>query len=197
MLVIKLEYIKAYLQEWTKEMSVLNLNEIKEVIDILFNAWKNDKQIFILGNGGSATLASHFATDLSKTTLSRVYDPKIKRFRVISLTDNVGLLTAFSNDISYDVVFSQQLSNLVREHDIVIAITGSGNSPNVVKAVEYAKQCNAITIGLLGFDGGKVKSMLDHSILIKSNHYGRIEAMHSMIHHLIVAYLKEKIDSEQ
>jgi D-sedoheptulose 7-phosphate isomerase len=149
-----------------------------------------------MGNGGSATLSSHFATDLSKTTLSRVYDQKIKRFRVISLTDNVGLLTAYSNDVSYDEVFSQQLSNLVRDHDIIIVITGSGNSPNILKAVDYAKKSNAITIGLLGFDGGKVKPLLDHSILVPSNHYGRIEAMHSMIHHLIVAYLKDRIDAQ-
>src|SRR3989338_10124636 len=144
------EYIKTFFDEIKKCIEEISIEQIEEVTDVLYRAWKNDRQVFILGNGGSESQASHMAADIGKNTLGRIYDPRIKRFRIMALTDNVSALTAYANDVGYDEVFSQQLRNLIQEHDILIVITGSGNSPNVLKAVEYARERNAITIGLLG-----------------------------------------------
>ena len=187
------EFVKAYMEEEKREMDSINPEDVKQVVDILFDAWKEGKQVFIFGNGGSASTASHFAADLTKGTLQRVYDHNERRFRVMSLTDNVAIMTAFANDVSYNEIFSQQLNNLVQEGDVVIAITCSGNSPNVIKGVEMAKKFNAKTIAFLGFDGGKLKDMVDHHVHVKSSHYGRIEDCHLMVHHLVTAYLHQKI----
>ncbi len=190
-------YIKSFFDAIKKCIEEIDISEIEKIADVLYAAWKNERQVFILGNGGSASQASHMAADLGKNTLGRIYDPRIKRFRIMALTDNVSLLTAYANDVGYDEVFSQQLRNLIREHDVLIVITGSGNSPNIVRAVEYARECNAITIGLLGFDGGKVKSLLDYEITVRSNNYGVIESVHPAIHHLMVGYFRQKIDNEK
>ena len=191
------EYIKTFFDEIKKCIEEISIEQIEEVTDVLYRAWKNDRQVFILGNGGSASQASHMAADIGKNTLGRIYDPRIKRFRIMALTDNVSALTAYANDVGYDEVFSQQLRNLIQEHDILIVITGSGNSPNVLKAVEYARERNAITIGLLGYDGGRVKNMLDYPVIVRSNNYGVIESVHPAIHHLMVGYFREKIDKEK
>jgi D-sedoheptulose 7-phosphate isomerase len=129
--------------------------------------------------------------------LSRVYDETEKRFRVISMADNVSILTAFGNDLSYDDVFSQQLQNLVNKGDVVIALTGSGNSKNIVKGVETAKKAGAITIGFLGFQGGMLKDMVDHYILTPTDHYGRIEDVHLILSHVIAANLAEMKKKEK
>src|SRR3989344_2614373 len=186
-------YIISFFEEIKKCISEIDIKKIEEIADVLHTAWKNDRQVFILGNGGSASQASHMAADISKNTLGRVYDPRIKRFRIMALTDNVSLMTAYANDVGYDEVFSQQLRNLLGEHDVLIVITGSGNSPNIIRAVEYAKEQNAITIGLLGFDGGRVKNMLDYELTVQSKNYGIVESVHPAIHHLIVNYFSKKI----
>jgi D-sedoheptulose 7-phosphate isomerase len=191
------EYMKAFFDETVKCINEIDLGKVEKIVDVIYTAWKNDRQVFLLGNGGSASQASHMAADLGKNTLGRIYDPRIKRFRIMALTDNVSALTAYANDVGYDEVFSQQLRNLIKEHDVLIVITGSGNSPNVLRAVELAKESNAITIGLLGFDGGKVKKMLDYDVTVKSDNYGVIESVHPAIHHLFVGYFKEKIDKEK
>ena len=190
------EMIKSFFDEIKKCIEEIDINKVQEIADVLYTAWKNDRQVFILGNGGSASQASHMAADISKNTFSRVYDPKIKRFRIMALTDNISMLTAYANDIGYEEVFSQQLRNLIKEHDVLIVITGSGNSPNVIRAVEYAKEQNAITIGLLGFDGGRVKNMLDYELTVQSKNYGIVESVHPAIHHLIVNYFSKKIENE-
>ncbi|MBS3132503.1 SIS domain-containing protein [Candidatus Woesearchaeota archaeon] len=187
------EFIKGYMEQKKKEMDSINPEDVKQVVNVLFDAWKEGRQVFIFGNGGSASTASHFACDLAKGTLQKIYDPNEKRFRVISLTDNVAVMTAFANDVSYSDIFSQQLHNLVSEGDVVIAITGSGNSSNIIKGIEMAKRFKAKTIALLGFDGGKVKELVEHHILVKSDHYGRIEDCHLMLQHLISSYLHKKI----
>ncbi|MBN1468009.1 MAG: SIS domain-containing protein [Fusobacteriaceae bacterium] len=186
-----MEFIKNYFSELKKVMDNVSIEDVKKVVDILYAAYKKDKQIFIIGNGGSASTASHFACDLSKGTLRKIYDNEEKRFRVISLTDNVALLTALGNDLGYDDSFAQQLQNLINTDDVVIAITGSGNSKNILNAIELASKRGATTIGFLGFDGGKLKGMVDHYIHILSNHYGRIEDMHLILEHLISSYLTE------
>jgi len=192
-----MEFIKNYFEELKNTIDKTSIQDIKKVTEVLYNAYKKDKQIFIIGNGGSASTASHFACDLSKGTLQRVYDEKEKRFRVISMTDNVALLTALGNDLDYDHIFSQQLKNLINKGDIVIAITGSGNSKNILNAIELASRNGAITIGFLGFDGGKLKNMLDHSIHVPSDHYGRIEDIHLVLEHLICSYLSEMKKNEK
>jgi len=183
-------FIDRYLTEVNRCLASLDKGKIELVIDALFEAYKKDRKVFILGNGGAASTASHMACDLGKGTLQRIYDNTERRFRVISLTDNVALMTAFANDLSFDDIFVQQLRNLIETDDIVIALSGSGNSRNVVKAVEYAKSCRAITIGILGFKtGGKLGKIVDYSITIDCTHYGPIEDIQLVISHLIAAWI--------
>ncbi len=183
-------FIDSYLAEVTRCLETLDKEKIELDIDVLVAAYKKDRKVFILGNGGAASNASHMACDLGKGTLQRVYDNTERRFRVISLTDNVALMTAFANDLGFDEIFVQQLRNLIETDDVVIALSGSGNSKNVVKAVEYAKSCGAVTIGILGFKtGGKLGKLVDYSIITDSTHYGPIEDMESVINHLIASWI--------
>lgn len=179
-----------YFNKLNKAIQKLKHKNIQEIIDVIYAAYKKDKQIFILGNGGSATTASHFACDLGKGTLKNIYDDNEKRFRAISLTDNVATLMALGNDLLFEDVFSQQLKNLINKGDVVIGISASGNSSNVIKAIEYSKKCGAITIGFLGFRaGGKLSRLVDYKIIVQDNNYGRIEDIHLMLGHLITANL--------
>jgi len=184
------EFSKTYFDQLKKTIDNLDLAKIQKITEVIFEAYKNNKQIFILGNGGSASTASHFACDLGKGTLKNIYNNKEKRFRVVSLTDNVATMTAFGNDLSFEDVFCQQLNNLVNKGDIVIGISASGNSANVIKAIQYAKDCGAKTIGFLGFKtGGKLRGLVDYEIIVQDNHYGRIEDIHLILEHLITGCL--------
>lgn len=186
------QFVHQYVDELVRCLRLLDTNKILEVIQILLNAYRNNKQVFILGNGGSASTASHMACDLSKGTLQRVYDKREKRFKAMSLTDNVALMTAFANDLSYDDIFVQQLRNLVGPDDVVIALSGSGNSPNVVAAVEYAKSCQAKTIGILGFqDGGRLGGLVDCAIITDSRHYGPVEDIQMVLDHIITSWISQ------
>jgi len=190
------DIIEEYFFKLNEGLNRLDKNQIRKIIDILYSAWDRQKQIFIIGNGGSASTASHFACDIGKGTLGRNYNDKnVKRFKVISLTDNIATITAYGNDLSFDDVFSQQLTNLVSEDDVVIAITGSGNSTNIIKALEVARQSKAITIAFLGFDGGKVKDMVDYPLIFEDDHYGRVEDAHLILEHLISSVLCKRINS--
>ena len=193
-----MDIVSEYFSKLNEGLNNLDKDKIKKIVEVIYNAWDNEKQIFILGNGGSASTASHFACDIGKGTLGRNYnDRKIKRFKVISLTDNIATITAYGNDLSFDDIFSQQLNNLVCKDDVVIAITGSGNSINVIKALEVAKQSEAITIAFLGFDGGKVKDMVDHPLVFEDDHYGRVEDAHLILEHLISQALCDMIKSKK
>ena len=187
------KFVTDYFGELKNIFDKMRWKDIEDISNTIYKAYLNERTIFILGNGGSASTASHFACDLGKGTLSKVYDMSEKRFRVVSLTDNAATISAYANDLSFDDIFIQQLRNLVHKGDVVIAITGSGNSKNVVKAMKYGRECGAITIGMLGFDGGKVKKFLDKYVIVPSNHYGRIEDMHLILEHLITDYLRKKI----
>lgn len=182
-----------YLNQLKKILESLNLEDLNNIIDSLLKAYRENKQVFVMGNGGSAVLASHFACDLSKGTLNDVYDDEEKRFRVISLTDNIALMTAYSNDLDYEHVFSQQLKNLVNTGDIVMGISASGNSKNVVNAINLAKKNKATTIALLGFDGGKLRDLVDFKIWVNNNNYGMVEDVHSALQHMICSIIREKI----
>jgi len=145
-----------------------------------------------MGNGGSASTASHFACDLGKGTICEGKP----RFRVVSLNDNMPLITALSNDFGYERVFIEQLMNLVSPDDLVISITGSGNSPNILKAVEYAKKQGAKTIGLIGFGGGKLQEIVDEHITVSNTNYGQVEDIHLILAHALSQYFKEMIENQ-
>lgn len=183
---MKDKIITDYLQELKRCLDLLPKEKIAKVVSEIVEIFKKNKTIFIMGNGGSASTSSHMSCDLNKGTLRRHYDEREKRFRVISLTDNTALLTAYGNDLSYEDVFVQQLRNLVKKGDLVIAISASGNSPNVIKAVEYASRSGAKTIGFLGFkDGGKLAKLVDLSIIVESESYGICEDIHLVLDHII------------
>lgn len=160
---------------------------ISDVIHTLQHARMRGSQIFIMGNGGSASTASHFVCDLAKNTR---YDG-LPHFRVIGLADNMEIFSAYANDEGYENVFSQQLINLVRPDDVVIAISASGNSKNVVNAVEEAQKHNAITIGFTGFDGGRLGQLVDTHIHVNSIIIEHVEDVHLMLEHMIVRTIKD------
>lgn len=154
---------------------------VEPVVDALVAANRAGQTVFICGNGGSASTATHFGCDLAKRPIVQGQP----RFRVIALTDNNALMTALSNDISYDDVFSEQLLPLVRPNDVVIGISGSGNSRNVLKAMEVAREAGATTVGFCGYDGGKLKGMVDLPVHVPSHTMAMVEDVHLMLEHAI------------
>jgi len=151
-----MEKIKKYFEKYSEMVDKIDTGHIQRIVEVLFNAWKQESRVFIIGNGGSASTASHMACDIGKGTLENHHDSNSKRFRITSLTDNVASMTALGNDLGYDNIFSQQLQNLGKAGDILISITASGNSPSIVKAINKANNLGMVTIGLLGFDGGGI-----------------------------------------
>jgi D-sedoheptulose 7-phosphate isomerase len=188
--------MKQFREEYFKKlMDGLNnvpAEDFEKVATILLDAWENNKQVFIFGNGGSAATASHFACDLGKGTLDNVYDMRERRFRVMSLNDNMSMFSALANDTHYDDVFVQQLRHHLEEGDVVIGISASGNSPNVVNALKLAKGMNAKTIGFLGFEGGKMKALCDAVLHFPEKSYQRSEDAHLIFEHLLTSYIYEK-----
>jgi D-sedoheptulose 7-phosphate isomerase len=191
-------FIKDYLNEVKNALTTLDTDAIHKALDMIIKVHQREKRVFIFGNGGSASTASHMACDLGKGTLSRFYDNKEKRLRVMSLTDNMALLTAYANDLSFDHAFVQQLRNLVEKDDLVIVLSGSGNSKNLIKAMKYSKEKGAKSIGILGFkSGGKLAEMVDCAIIVQSNHYGPVEDIHLVLNHLLAScFAKIKRDYE-
>jgi D-sedoheptulose 7-phosphate isomerase len=175
----------------------LAMDDIHDFIAYLEQAYEDGRQLFIIGNGGSAATASHMACDLAKSVLGRSSEAGARRFRAIALTDNMPLVTAWGNDVCYELVFAEQLRNLAHSGDLLVVITGSGNSSNIVEAVRAARQLGLTTIGLLGFEGGVVRELLDHSITVASDNYGYIEDAHLILNHLVTDYFKQVIGSHQ
>ena len=184
-----MESIRQYLEEVRYTLGVLPLERIQNVVDLLLSANYAGSTVFILGNGGSAATASHFACDLAKGTIT----PNRPRFRVVALTDNVPLMTAWSNDVAYDDVFAEQLSGLIRPADVVVAISGSGNSPNVLRAVELARRMEGITIGFSGFDGGRLSTLVDIPVVVPCDCMEQIEDVHLVLCHLTTSVLRERM----
>lgn len=185
-------FIDSYLAELKRCLNALDKTAIEAVIKILLTAYKKKKSVFLMGNGGGASTSSHMACDLGKGTLWRIYDDDEPRFRAYSLTDNVATITAYGNDLSYEDVFVQQLRNLVTSGDVVIVMSGSGNSKNIIKAVRYAKKCRATTIGFLGFhDGGALGKLVDCAVIVDSGHYGPCEDIQLILDHIIVAWISK------
>ena len=164
---------------------------IDALADRLFEAWRLDQQVFVFGNGGSAYTASHFITDMVKTASV----PGKRRLRAISMLDNYGLTTALGNDIHFDQTFVFPLETYARPKDIAIAISGSGNSPNVVLACEWAKSHDLTLVCLTGFSGGKIASLADIHVHVPSDNYGVIEDIHMSVGHMICHALKNRIES--
>jgi len=187
-----LSHINNYFEKLSFLLKSLDRQAIDNAIQIIYQAYQADHQIFIIGNGGSASTASHFCCDLSKGLLGHKGDRKVKRAKVISLTDNIALMSAWSNDTCYEDVFIEQLKNLLNKEDVLIGISASGNSENIVRAIDYAKKNDAKTIGFLGFNGGRLKDLADCVILAPENHYGRVEDIHLILEHLISEIIAEK-----
>ena len=161
---------------------------IEEIISLLQTARLGKRQIFIMGNGGSASTASHFVCDLAKNTRH----PDWPGFRVIGLTDNMALLSAYANDEGYENVFVQQMASFLEPDDLVIGISTSGNSPNVLKAIQYANEKQAKTIGFTGFDGGHLGKLASVHLHVQSHCIEHVEDIHLMLEHLICKALREK-----
>jgi D-sedoheptulose 7-phosphate isomerase len=163
--------------------------EIQRLVDLILSARAADKQICVFGNGGSAATASHFACDLGKGTIQRGK----RRLRVISLCDQIPMMTAWVNDADYSDIFVEQLSNLLNEDDLVIGISSSGNSPNVLKALQHAKEQRAITVALTGFRGGQVRDIVDRCLIVPSTSVQIIEEVHLVLGHIIFLQVCAKI----
>lgn len=183
-----MEYLQNYISTLQQTMDRLPQAAIADAIHALQRARMQGSQIFIMGNGGSASTASHFVCDLAKNTR---FDG-LPHFRAIGLADNIEIFSAYANDEGYENVFSQQLFNLIRPGDIVIAISASGNSKNVIKAVEDAKNHGAMTIGFTGFDGGQLGQLVDLHIHVDSTVIEHVEDIHLMLEHMIVRTIKDQ-----
>jgi len=184
-----LNVIDSYISSLQTLLDSLPRDNIQRTIDLLHWARLENKQVFIMGNGGSASTASHFACDLGKNTVMADHP----RFRVLALTDNMAIFSAYANDDGYDSVFAEQLASMVNPQDVVIGISTSGNSPNVLKAIVLAGQTEATTVGFTGFDGGKLAQMVDIEVHVASDCIEQVEDVHLMLEHLIVTALRERM----
>ncbi|UCG25848.1 MAG: SIS domain-containing protein [Chloroflexota bacterium] len=182
-----MEEISRYIIGLKQTLDRLPHEPIREAIMTLHEARLLNRQVFTLGNGGSASTASHFVCDLAKNTRKSGWPD----FRVIGLADNMATLSAYANDEGYEHVFSQQLANLVQPDDVVIGISTSGNSPNVLEAIKLANQMNAVTIGLTGFDGGQLSQMVKIAVHVPSDCIEQVEDLHLMLQHLICTALRQ------
>jgi D-sedoheptulose 7-phosphate isomerase len=177
-----------YKTELLQAIDTIDLEKVQQAIEWFEEARANNRHIFLCGNGGSASTASHMACDIVK---GASYGRE-SRFRVMALTDSLPTITAYSNDVGYDCVFAEQLKNFAEPGDILLAISGSGNSPNVLRAVEYANSIGCKTIGLSGRDGGKLAPMVQLSLRVPVPHMGRIEDAHMIVCHMIGYYFMEQ-----
>lgn len=187
------DYVGGYFERLKSSLDALPRERLEALGEILFRAYCHSKQVFIVGNGGSAATASHMACDLGKNTIS----PNRPRFRVTSLNDNVPLLSALANDLGYERIFAEQLVNLIRPGDVLISISGSGRSANILHAMRYAREQSAINIAFLGFDGGPALDLADEYVLVPSDDYGVIEDVHMVLDHVLTGYFKLRLEEHE
>lgn len=186
--------LQNYINTVTESFGKLDHTEILKLIDLLADAYKNERFIFVIGNGGSAANASHFAQDLAKGTKS--HKDQKKRMKALSLTDNLPFVTAQGNDEGYESIFVEQLKTYSTKGDILIAISGSGNSPNIIKAIEWANSEGIMTIGITGFEGGMLKQLAKHSVNVRLNDMCTSETIHSFIFHYVILELRERLKNQ-
>lgn len=186
---MKNEIIHNYVRGLQGCLDELSSQDIEGIADIIFQAYKKGRQIFIMGNGGSATTACHFARDLQIGT-AVAGKPRI---RAASLSDNIACVTSLANDLDYDSIFKEQLVGQLSEGDVVIGISASGNSPNVLKAAEFARSQGAIIVGLIGFGGGKLKGLTHKCVVLSSKDYGQVEDIHLTLDHVISYLVKDRL----
>jgi len=177
--------ISRYIEETRSILAGLSVSDIQKLIELLLGALQADRQVLIMGNGGSAATASHFVNDFNKGVSEKLG----RRFRFICLNDNVSTLMAIANDIGFEQVFEFQLRNYLSPGDVVIGISGSGNSENVVRAMEYANTQGAHTVGLLGFDGGRLARIVKLPIIIRSDNMQHVEDLHLLLDHLVMSVI--------
>jgi D-sedoheptulose 7-phosphate isomerase len=185
-----MSFAQEYKTELQKTIDRIDLDKVEQAIGWFRDARDNNRHIFVCGNGGSASTASHFACDIVKGASFQ----RQKRFRIMALTDSLPTITAYSNDVSYECAFAEQLKNFAQPGDILMTISGSGNSPNVLAATQTAKEMGCRTIALTGRDGGKLGPMADLNIQVPVPHMGRIEDAHMIVCHMIGYYF---MDSER
>jgi D-sedoheptulose 7-phosphate isomerase len=161
---------------------------IDQIAETIYQAYLKESTVFVIGNGGSATLATHVACDLGKNVSS-----VSKRIRAIALTDNVAMLTAWANDLSYESVFAEQLRNFVRPGDLVFAISCSGNSKNILQAIKVGREAGAGIVGVTGFQGGEMKSLCDDCLVVPSENMQVIEDLHTVVSHAVATILYNKV----
>jgi D-sedoheptulose 7-phosphate isomerase len=183
---------RPYFELLSRSIGRLPFDQVDAVVDVLLQAYHAQHTIFVFGNGGSAALASHFACDLGKGTVNG----SGKRFRVMALTDNVPLLTAWANDSNYENTFSEPLANFAVAGDLAFAISASGNSPNVLKALQWAKQCGLATAGLTGFSGGKMRALCDACIVVPCDNMQIIEDLHLSITHSLFTCIRGQLSQK-
>jgi D-sedoheptulose 7-phosphate isomerase len=180
-----------YLEELKGLLDAFPHDRFEEVASAILSAYDNERQIFVMGNGGSGSTASHFACDINKGCCFNVD----KKFKVICLNDNIPTMMAYANDLSYEKVFVEQLKNFLMPGDVVIGISGSGNSENVIQAVLYAKENSAKTIGLTGFDGGKLAQIADVPLVASINDMQKVEDIHMIVVHMLMQYLDNTLQA--
>jgi D-sedoheptulose 7-phosphate isomerase len=188
--------VREYLARLQAELVRIDPAEVERLADLLHEAWHGGRLVFLFGNGGSATTASHLAEDLAKNCL-RAEDLAAgsgRRLKVMSLTDNVGWITALANDLNYDQIFLQQMAHFAGPGDLAIAISGSGNSPNVIAAVDWANRHGLFTFGMTGFDGGRLKTLQKAGIHVPLADMAMVESLHACIGHWVVDDLAARIN---
>lgn len=186
-----MDFADKYIRSIVDNFAELKTEQLNSVIEAVWNVYLKGQQVFIMGNGGSAAIASHFACDLGKTAAAGDHS----RFRALSLNDNIPLLTALANDNGYESVFVEQLKNLACEGDAVIAISSSGNSENMVRAIDFANTIGAESIAITGFGGGKISNTAKYNITLNICDYGIVESSHLFICHLIADFLKIRLNN--
>jgi D-sedoheptulose 7-phosphate isomerase len=187
--------IRKYFEVVKGLIDVIPFDDVEKMTDAVYKAYEDDKMIFIIGNGGSAAKASHVAQDFSK---GLILDQSIsKRVKALSLTDNIPYITALANDTGYENVFSAQLRTFASQGDYLLAISGSGNSPNIIAAAEFAKDNNMTVIGVTGYGGGRLKELSDISVNVQINDMCMAESFHSLIFHYVVSSLRKRITGEE
>lgn len=185
------DYFLYYFQDLKKTLDKIDLSIFQKINELIYNALENGNQIFTMGNGGSGATASHLTCDLNKG----VSFNQTKKFKAICLNDNIPTLLAYANDVSYSDIFCEQLKNFMRIGDLVIGFSGSGNSENVLKAIEFANKNEGITIGLSGFDGGQLSKTVKYSLVVPIDDMQKVEDIHLILCHLIMQTMNYLITS--